>query len=229
MLHRILIVDAHRLHARVLARQLESLGHRALCAHDEDEAALLFSAGRFSLAAIACGPRDEGASIARRFREAGGGAHDSCRVVVYATDEAIAVSAAMTADANAWFVVPVAMERLATLLQSLRGASIDVAPAADLAQWQLFESTSRDDLAAARTALGEGRRDAVAASLHRIKGAALMLRQSRIAEACAHAEVTTGSAQAARVREGIDAVEARLVEAAVAIGARRGDQTHGIR
>jgi two-component system sensor histidine kinase EvgS len=227
MPHRILVVDDHPLQCRVLARQLESLGHRAICASDTDEALLLLSAGHIDLALVACNARMDAFAFARKLRES---ARDACPIIACFGDAGRDARADILAGVHACIRVPITMHALAEVVASLlpREPVIPYAHAA-FDSWSLFERTSRDDLAAARVALAAGQRGAVQSSLHRIKGAALMLQHEGLAAACAVAESAAEYASVAAVREGIDAVEARLSGEAHAMSASARDHADASR
>ena len=206
MPHRILVVDDHPLHRRVLAQQLSTLGHRAVCADDADEAVLLWSAGRFDLALLAS-HRFDHASLARRLR-----AHDAAVVrraaPIVAYGNTVAEGMAGTAMQAHW-PMPMSLDALAMALGDvLRDDDGGTPP--DLARWSLFERTSRADLSAARIALAGDDAPTLRASLHRIKGAAQMLQREAIAAACLAAEAAVHAADAATMRVLVDAIEATL-------------------
>jgi CheY-like chemotaxis protein len=205
MPHRILVVDDHPLQCRVLARQLESLGHRAICASDTEEALLLLSAGRIDLALVACNARIDAFALARTLRQS---ARDACPIIACIGDASRDARADPGAGVDACIRVPIPMHALAQVVAPLLPRDPVTAYAREaIDQWSLFARTSRDDLAAARVALAAGERGAVQSSLHRIKGA----------------ESAAEYASVATVREGIDAVEAHLSDEAPATAASAHD------
>jgi CheY-like chemotaxis protein len=205
MPHRILVVDDHPLQRRVLAQQLEALGHRAVFADDADEAVLLWSAGRFDLALLASHLFDN-ASLARRLR-----AHDTAlarrAAPIVAYGNTVAEGPRGTAVQAHW-PMPMMLDALAIALRKV--LHDDDLPPPDPARWSLFEHTSRADLAAARAALAGDDAAGLRASLHRIKGAAQMLRRDAIAAACLAAEAAVHAVDAATMSMLVDAIEASL-------------------
>ena len=83
-------------------------------------------------------------------------------------------------------------------------------PARNVAQWDLFVASSREDLRQARACVADNNLAHLRTLFHRIKGAALMLGATDLAAACARGEAGCDDWSHNALDAAIDLVEAQL-------------------
>lgn len=220
MPHRILVVDDHALNRLVLAEQLRTLGYASECAGTATEALHLFAAIRFDAVLVELMLQDaDGFALAAKLRD-----HDhacgNAPVPVVGLSGHAAVDATLASQCGMvrCLARPMSTGALGDALRELLDAPVAAPPAPSRIEshWALFVRTSRDDLHDARAALAAGHATRVAERLHRIKGAALMIGEGAIAEACIAAELQVPEWNARAIASAIDGVMAHL-EAADAL------------
>lgn len=220
--HRILVVEPHALNRIVLAEQLATLGHAASCAEDGEQALLLLATHDFDAVFVACRmPGIDGFSLSARVRD---DAHrrGARAVAMIGCSDAVDVDATLAAQSGMrdCLAMPASTSALQLALRAALACAEATSSITD-AQWPLFERTSIDDLRIARDALARSDRATVRETLHRIKGAASMIGADALARACADGEaMVLAGAGDATVAVAIDAVQARLDEAARAQASR---------
>jgi two-component system sensor histidine kinase EvgS len=214
MPHRILVVDAHPLNRLVVAEQLATLGHAPLCVDDAEQALALLDASRFDLVVAACRmPGTDGFSLAARMNDlAIARGIDACPIIGYSSDASLDTPLSMQTGMRACLPMPIPLATLDALLRTVlrTRASAPATNARNAAQWDLFVSTSRDDLRAARACSRSGNLMQLRALFHRIKGAAMMLGENDVAASCARGEAGCEEWSNAATQAAIDLVEAQL-------------------
>jgi len=214
MPHRILVVDDHVLNRLVLAEQLRTLGHVSECAGTATEALHLFAAIRFDAVLVELTLHDaDGFALAAKLRD-----HDhacgNTPVPVVGLSGHAAVDATLASQCGMvrCLARPMSTGALGDALRDILDAPVvtPAAPPRNESHWSLFVRTSRDDLRDARAALEAGHATRVADRLHRIKGAALMIGEGAIADACVAAESLVAEWNARAIGVAIDGVLARL-------------------
>ena len=218
MPHRILVVDDHALNRLVLAEQLRTLGYASECAGTAIEALHLFAAIRFDAVLVELHDAD-GFALAAKLRDHDHACgHDPVPVVGLSGQAAVDATLASQCGMARCLARPMSTGALGDALRELLDAPVAAPPAPSRIEshWALFVRTSRDDLHDARAALAAGHATRVAERLHRIKGAALMIGEAAVAEACIAAELQVPEWNARAIASAIDGVMAHL-EAADAL------------
>lgn len=212
MPHRILVVDDHALNRLVLAEQLRTLGYASECAGTAIEALHLFAAIRFDAVLVELHDAD-GFALAAKLRDHDHACgHDPVPVVGLSGQAAVDATLASQCGMARCLARPMSTGALGDALREILDAPAYATPAPtrNESHWSLFVRTSRDDLRDARAALEAGHATRVAERLHRIKGAALMIGEGAIADACVAAESLVAEWNARAIGVAIDGVLARL-------------------
>ncbi|MFC3814992.1 response regulator [Lysobacter sp. GCM10012299] len=213
--HHVLIIDDDVLVRMLLKEQFDKLGVRAFEADSGEEALLLFEAGRVCAVLTDCWmPHMDGFMLAREIRKLESRLSRQPSQIWAHTAHVDEEIEGRCRDAGMQGCIrkPASNEDLRRIVENApRDVGVDLPIVARdremiLSQW--FAQASLD-LMAARAQLGSGRIDALAAQLHRIKGAARMLDQQQIARLCERAERLTKDN--GRLKDALDEIQ-RILE-----------------
>ncbi len=236
----ILLADDHPTNRAVIARQLNQLGYACATAHDGELALQMWNTGRFGLLLTDLHmPRRDGYCLAEaiRLNEKIAGRKPAPVIALSANVSTDEIERCRAVGIDDFIAKPAPLALLASTLQRYLPLQRLAAPAStppsapptmptteivfDHDLIQDFLHTTRDDIAALRSALARNDAAAVAREAHRIKGASGLVGAGALAAVAARIEAAGQGGNLAPADAHLRELEAEVARFAATIGAHR--------